>query len=105
MTFNLLFSRLIFDFKTCRIRIPHHHEKPSIWSPEEDKELNKLVQQYGHKWIQIAKYFPTRTEIQIKNRCYSNQRKIVNQSVSPSQTSQKNKSDPTQQNFSFFMNK
>lgn len=86
-----------------KVRRAHHHEKPIVWTTEEDDELSKLVQLHGHKWIQISKYFPNRTEIQIKNRWYSNQRREERRKkcqiktfalfVSPSQIQQPNKTD------------
>jgi hypothetical protein len=45
---------------------------PSIvngpWSPEEDALLWRKFREFGSKWKQMTKFFPGRTEINIKNR-------------------------------------
>jgi hypothetical protein len=38
------------------------------WSPEEEKKLVKLIQEFGRKWTKISKEFPGRNDIQIKNK-------------------------------------
>lgn len=38
------------------------------WSPEEDALLIQKYQEYGRQWSIIAKSFPDRTDIHIKNR-------------------------------------
>ena len=35
---------------------------------EEDNKLEELYAEYGAKWVQIAKYFPSRTDINIRSR-------------------------------------
>lgn len=40
----------------------------SPWTSEEDKKLEKLVDSLGKKWSLIAKHFPKRTDVLIKNR-------------------------------------
>lgn len=35
---------------------------------EEDEKLEELYSKYGAKWVQIAKYFPSRTDINIRSR-------------------------------------
>lgn len=35
---------------------------------EEDEKLEDLYAKYGAKWVQIAKYFPSRTDINIRSR-------------------------------------
>ena len=66
---------------------PKKRQSPIAWKPEEDEKLSKLVEIIGHKWIQLIKYFPDKTELQIKNRWYSNirrnQRKMKNRNKEP----------------------
>ena len=38
------------------------------WTPEEDELLKQKVSELGQKWVRIAKFFPMRTDINIKNR-------------------------------------
>ncbi|OHT15658.1 Myb-like DNA-binding domain containing protein [Tritrichomonas foetus] len=38
------------------------------WSTEEDELLERKVNEIGPKWVKIAKFFPMRTDIHIKNR-------------------------------------
>ena len=38
------------------------------WTPEEDELLKRKVAELGQKWVRIAKFFPMRTDINIKNR-------------------------------------
>ena len=38
------------------------------WTPEEDEILKQKVSELGQKWVRIAKFFPMRTDINIKNR-------------------------------------
>ena len=38
------------------------------WTPEEDKLLNKLVNDFGQKWVKISQFFKNRTDINVKNR-------------------------------------
>ena len=40
----------------------------SPWTTEEDEKLEQLHQQLGSKWVQIAKFFPSRTDINIRSR-------------------------------------
>nr|AGM32419.1 Myb-like DNA-binding domain containing protein [Coptotermes formosanus] len=38
------------------------------WTVEEDLLLEKLVNEFGPKWSNLAKFFPGRTDVLIKNR-------------------------------------
>lgn len=38
------------------------------WSDEEDQLILKLQAEWGSKWVKISKFFPARTEINVKNR-------------------------------------
>lgn len=40
----------------------------SPWTPEEDEKLKQLYDELGSKWVQIAKHFPSRTDINIRSR-------------------------------------
>jgi hypothetical protein len=40
----------------------------SPWTQAEDDLLRQLVGEHGQKWVRIAKFFPLRTDINIKNR-------------------------------------
>jgi hypothetical protein len=60
--------------KQCRERWLNHLD-PTIsrgpWTPEEDKQLMLLHEQYGNRWSQIAALMPNRADNMIKNRWYS----------------------------------
>jgi hypothetical protein len=45
---------------------PNVHSNP--WTDDEDVLLLEKVRAFGQKWVRIAAFFPTRTDIQIKNR-------------------------------------
>lgn len=38
------------------------------WSPEEDHQLERLVHDFGQKWVKISRFFRNRTDINVKNR-------------------------------------
>jgi hypothetical protein len=38
------------------------------WTPEEDGLLQQKIRELGQKWVQIATFFPTRTDVNVKNR-------------------------------------
>lgn len=38
------------------------------WSPEEDALLQEKYKEIGPRWTQIAKYFPSRSDVNVKNR-------------------------------------
>ena len=57
--------------RQCRERY-RHYLSPSIingeWTEEEDKLLIAKYSEYGPRWVSIAQFFKTRTDINIKNR-------------------------------------
>lgn len=57
--------------RQCRERW-NNYLSPSLshmpWSPQEDLLLRYLYREYGPKWVTITKYFPARTDTNIKNR-------------------------------------
>lgn len=38
------------------------------WTPEEDRKLEELMEQYGRHWSKIAAHFGDRTDVMLKNR-------------------------------------
>ncbi|OHT07007.1 Myb-like DNA-binding domain containing protein [Tritrichomonas foetus] len=57
--------------RQCRDRYKnylHPMVKNGPWSKDEDAELLYRFRQLGPKWSKIAKYFPGRTDVNIKNR-------------------------------------
>jgi hypothetical protein len=59
--------------RQCRERWKHFLSKKyegtgGFWRKDEDEIIILKVQQIGNKWTQIAKYFPGRTDLQIKTR-------------------------------------
>ena len=60
--------------KQCRERWFNHLDpniSRSAWTPDEDRILYKLHEQFGNHWSKISKFMPTRTDNMIKNRWYS----------------------------------
>jgi hypothetical protein len=47
----------------------------STWSPEEDFMLIRKYSEFGPKWVQIAAFFPNRTDSMMKNRFNKLQRR------------------------------
>ena len=60
-----------FSSRQCKERYTKYLN-PEIsslpWTKSEDEKLLSLCQQCGTKWSILAKYFPNRTDINIKNR-------------------------------------
>ncbi|OHS97696.1 hypothetical protein TRFO_36070 [Tritrichomonas foetus] len=50
----------------CNYLAPGIRKTP--WTTEEDELLLEKVREIGARWVQIAKFFPMRTDISIKNR-------------------------------------
>jgi hypothetical protein len=38
------------------------------WTPDEDSLLQQKIRELGQKWVQIATFFPARTDVNVKNR-------------------------------------
>ena len=53
---------------------PSINHKP--WSDAEAIQLNQMVQMYGQCWSKIAKFFPGRTDVFLKNKYIQFQRKV-----------------------------
>ena len=51
------------------------------WTKEEDELLIQKFHEYGAKWIQIASFYPTRSEINIKNRWSSISKKMLKKNI------------------------
>ena len=92
--------------RQCRDRWKHYLS-PDVsrrpWTPDEDRLLVEKFREYGRQWAVIAKFFPERTDIHIKNRWatlspklgYTNaaqQEELINQNeiaqIDPTQTPQ-----------------
>ena len=57
--------------RQCRERYRHYlspHIVNGEWSQAEDDLLLQKYNEYGPKWVTIARFFKTRTDINIKNR-------------------------------------
>ena len=50
------------------------------WSPEQDELLNDKIEELGTSWVLLIKFFPGRSANDIKNRYYSQQRKLARRS-------------------------
>jgi hypothetical protein len=59
------------NFRQCRERWKNYLS-PTIckdpWAPEEDRLLQEKYNELGSQWCVIAKFFPSRTDVSLKNR-------------------------------------
>lgn len=57
--------------RQCRERW-NYYLSPSVstsaWTDEEDEQLISMHKQFGSKWVFLTRFFPSRTDSQIKNR-------------------------------------
>ena len=53
------------------------------FTPEEDRKLENLMFQFPGKWSQIAKFFPKRTDVMLKNRGALLKRHLLKKHSSP----------------------
>ena len=75
------------------------HDSESF-TPRDDLRLLLLVSKLGTKWSLLIRFFPNKSENQIKNRCYSLLKKCYSEQIS--KTIIKNASqDPTQKSYEF----
>lgn len=57
--------------KQCQIRWKKYlapHLRETIWTDEEDRLLMRTIETIGTKWAKIAKFFPGRSDVSLKNR-------------------------------------
>ena len=71
------------------------------WTPEDDKKLEALHEEFGAKWVRISQFFPSRTDTNIKSRwmVLQRQKRRLENKSKQAQNSQKNSYlvTPTQQ--------
>ena len=79
--------------RQCRERWKYYI-KPALqqpnqmeWTKEEDSLLIQKMSEYGRKWSQIAKFFPFRTDINVKNRYHRLQRIKSRESIEKNSSS------------------
>ena len=66
--------------RQCRERYRNYlspRVKNGPWTQEEDILLEQKYLEYGPRWATIAKFFPSRSDVNIKNRWASNRHKSV----------------------------
>jgi myb proto-oncogene protein len=59
------------DWRSCKERWENHLNPDVVyvpWTPEEDRVLVQLHNEYGNRWTEITFRMPNRTNSQIKNR-------------------------------------
>lgn len=57
--------------RQCRERYKNYLApaiKNGPWTEDEDQLLSEMVKQWGFKWAKIAKYFKSRSNVNVKNR-------------------------------------
>ena len=60
----------VFDLRNFW-RENHRSVKKNIkFTPSEDQELQNAVREYGKNWLEVAKLFPERDPIGLRNRYY-----------------------------------
>jgi hypothetical protein len=76
--------------RQCRDRW-QNYLSPSVgngpWTPEEDELLIDQYRQHGSSWRMITPVFPTRTEINLKNRWHVIERRMRREGLRPKLTS------------------
>jgi hypothetical protein len=72
----------------CRERLAHYLS-PNVfdgqWSKAEDKLLEAKVRELGRKWKLFEPFFLGRTDVNIKNRCTAQARKLQRRPIDESQ--------------------
>ena len=59
--------------RQCKERWTHYLSPDIVlkpWTMEEDEFLKKKLFEFGPKWVKISRFFPNRTDIQLKNRWF-----------------------------------
>lgn len=57
--------------RQCQIRWKKYlapHLRETMWTDEEDRLLLRTIETIGTKWAKIAKFFPGRSDVSLKNR-------------------------------------
>jgi len=93
--------------RQCRERYRHYLNpmiKNGEWTREEDELLLEKYEEFGSKWVQIAKFFNSRTDINVKNRWIVLMRKRANSSSPTSQPQLVEVSSPPKPRKAFFLN-
>ena len=67
------------------------------WTKEDDQKLLQKYSEIGPKWSQIARFFPTRTDINLKNRYHRLQRLQSKGLADPQYVTNSQSSDDEQQ--------
>lgn len=92
--------------RQCRDRYANYLRPQLVngaWTKEEDQLLEEMYEKYGPQWSKIARHFPNRSDVNIKNHhtCIVNklfrQQKEKNKSIN-TETNNSNNSDLTSKN-------
>lgn len=84
--------------KQCRERwhnVINPNLKKGEWTLDEDRLISSLFKEKGSKWSEISKSLPGRTENAVKNRFYSNRRRIKKGFKLSKRCKDKNESSPS----------